>query len=111
MFCYHCGNKILENHKFCASCGQKIDLTFINYDKSTSPIPSKTIFDYKELFNRMEATLKKESSLSKEEFNSIFGKYKDYHYNKDSDEGLYWKLVQVIFYSGMKAAIVSSKLP
>ena len=111
MFCYHCGNKILEYHKFCTSCGEKIDLTFINYGKSISLVPSKTILDYKDLIYRMEATLKRQSSLSDDEFCTIFGKFKNYNYKKDSDEGLFWKLVQVIFYSGMKAAIVTSKLP
>src|SRR5208282_4289439 len=110
MFCYHCGNKILAGHKFCASCGVKIDLTFLNYDKSILATPDERILDYKELFYKMEATLKRESSLSEDEFSDIFGKFKNYHYKKDSDEGLFWKLIQVMFYSGMKAAIVTSKL-
>jgi hypothetical protein len=32
-------------------------------------LPFKTILDYKDLFHKMEATLKKESSLSEGEFN------------------------------------------
>jgi DNA-3-methyladenine glycosylase I len=67
--------------------------------------------NYKELFFKMEATLRKESSLSEEDFERNWGIYKNYHYKNDTDNDIFWKLIKVIFYSGMKAGTVTSKLP
>ena len=111
MYCHNCGNKILPHHKFCVSCGKETDLGFLDEKKPPPIKPPKRTLDYKDLFHKMEATLKRESSLSEEEFKKHWGRFKKYHYKNDSDEEIYWKLVGVIFYSGMTAATVTSKLP
>jgi len=36
--------------------------------------------NYKDLFFKMESTLRKESSLSKEDFEKNWGRFKNYHY-------------------------------
>lgn len=112
MYCYKCGKTILLHHKFCSYCGTKINHGFL---KSHAIEKSKKIslseITYNDLFRKMEATLKHQSSLSENEFENIWGKFKKYHYQNDDEFELYWKLVQVIFYSGMKAATVSAKLP
>jgi DNA-3-methyladenine glycosylase I len=71
---------------------------------------SKRCTNYKDLFQKMEATLRRESFLSKEEFEKQWGKFKGFHYKNESDEQLYWHIVKVIFYSGMNAATVTSRL-
>lgn len=67
--------------------------------------------DFKDLFQKMEATLRKQSSLSKGDFDKHFGRFKNFNYKNDTDEELYWKMVQVIFYAGMTAATVTARLP
>jgi DNA-3-methyladenine glycosylase I len=129
MFCYNCGVEIKREHKFCFSCG--IRLEFNNPGRNgqarivKSPYPTserspeknidaperlKTI-DIKDLFKKMEIAIKKESSLSDEEFEKNWGRFKKYHYKNYLDNAIYWILVQVAFYSGMKAATVTEKLP
>jgi len=70
----------------------------------------KTI-PYKEIFTNIEATLRKVSSHSEDEFNSSFGSYKNYENQILSDDEYYDNLVEVIFYSGFKASTVSQMLP
>ncbi len=111
MFCPYCGGKVLPNHKFCASCGAKQDFAIHDIDTTNEPKSRLTPIDFKDLFHRMESTLKKQSSLSGEDFEKQFGRFKNFSYKKDTDEELYWKMVQVIFYSGMTAATVTAKLP
>jgi len=111
MFCPYCGGKVLPNHRFCASCGAKQDLSIHEIhtaDGKKSPLRS---IDLKTLFHEMELTLKRQSSLSEEDFGKAFGRFKNINYKNDTDEELFWKMVQVIFYSGMKAATVTAKLP
>lgn len=71
----------------------------------------RNLLKYNDLFSKMEATLKQESSLSEEDFERNWGRFKNYHYKNDSNDDIFWKLVQVVFYSGMKASIVTSKIP
>ena len=112
MFCYHCGNPILPHHKFCASCGKKIDLDFLHGSTTShGKRPSERAIDYRDLFQKMEATLKKESTFSEEEFEKKWGRFKNLHYKNNSNQDLFWKLVQVVFYAGMTAATVTSRLP
>ena len=66
---------------------------------------------YKEIFTRIENTLRKKSSLSKELFDSRFGKFKNLNYKNTQDKDIFWILVYVTFYSGMRASTVSQKLP
>lgn len=66
---------------------------------------------YKEIFTRIENTLRKNSSLSEKEFDSRFGKFKNRSYKNMDDKDIFWILVYVIFYSGMRASTVSKRLP
>ncbi len=111
MFCTHCGNKVLPNHRFCASCGANQDFTFLDMGKDQAAELQLRPIDFKDLFQKMESALRKQSSLSREEFDKEFGRFKNFDYKNETNEELYWKMVQVIFYSGMTAAIVTAKLP
>jgi len=71
---------------------------------------SKAI-DFKDLFWKLESTLRKQSSLSNEDFDRHFGRFKNFNYKNDTDEELYWKMVQVIFYADMTAGTVTARLP
>lgn len=66
---------------------------------------------YKEIFNQIEKTLRKNSKLSKEQFESHFGKFKNLSYKNMQDKNIFWVLVYVTFYSGMRASTVTEKLP
>ena len=68
------------------------------------------IQNYKELFVQIENTLRKESSLSLELFNLHFGKFKNLNYKNLLDEDIFWIIVYVTIYSGMRSSIVSQKL-
>ncbi len=111
MFCPHCGGKVLPDHRFCASCGAKQDFTFLDIGKDRAEELQLRPIDFKDLFQKLESTLRNQSSLSKEDFDKEFGRFKNINYKNDTNEELYWKMVQVIFYSGMTAAIVTAKLP
>lgn len=67
--------------------------------------------NYKEVFTQMEETLRKNSNLSKEQFDSRFGKFKNLSYKNMQNKDIFWVLVYVTFYSGMRASTVSQKLP
>ena len=111
MFCTNCGGRVLPNHRFCASCGAKQDFRFLDTDKDQASGSDLRQIDFKDLFQKMELTLKKQSSLSNEDFEIHFGRFKAFCYKNDTDEELYWKMVQVIFYAGMTAATVTARLP
>jgi DNA-3-methyladenine glycosylase I len=66
---------------------------------------------YREIFTQIEDTLRKESGLSRELFNSRFGDFKNVSYKNMSDEDIFWTMVYVVFYSGMRASTVSQRLP
>jgi len=69
-----------------------------------------TEIPYKDIFNKIEATLKKQSFLSDEDFDAVFGEYKDIS-GWISSENDYFKLItETIFYSGFRAEIVANKL-
>ena len=67
---------------------------------------------YREIFNQIEATLRKEStfSKSKEFFDSHFGEFKNYENQSLSDDEYFSRMVAIIFYSGFKAETVTKKL-
>lgn len=67
--------------------------------------------NYKDIFFKLENTLREVSNLSNEQFNSNFGKFKYYENRELSDNDYYNILVEVVFYSGMNAATVSNKMP
>lgn len=66
---------------------------------------------YNEIFTQTENTLRKNSNLSKEQFDSRFRKFKNLSYKNMQDKDVFWILVYVTFYSGMRASTVSEKLP
>lgn len=65
---------------------------------------------YRELFGQIEKTLRKESCLSSELFNLHFEKFKNLNYKNLSDRDIFWIIVYITFYSGMRSSIVSQKL-
>jgi DNA-3-methyladenine glycosylase I len=66
---------------------------------------------YKEIFTQTENSLRKNSGISKEQFDSRFGKFKDFSYKNMQDKDVFWILVYVAFYSGSLASMVTRKLP
>lgn len=62
---------------------------------------------YKEIFTRIEKTLR---NLFNEQFDSRFEEFKNLHYKNMQDKDIFWVLVYVTFYSGMRASTVSEKL-
>jgi len=128
MFCYNCGVKIEKEHKFCFSCGIRLEnypekekrkrfLKTVNYSPArrsrndVGVIEKLEKANLKDIFYKMETAIKKECSLSEREFEKNWGKFKKYYYKNYSDNDIYWILVQVTFYSGMKASTVTEKLP
>ena len=114
MYCHNCGTKVQTGHNFCYTCGIKLNSQSIqrNESKKIKKIPSKAKdVEYRDLFHKAEQTLKNECCFSEDEFQKHYGRFRDFHYKKYTDDHIWWILVSVIFYSGMKAAIVTSKLP
>jgi DNA-3-methyladenine glycosylase I len=111
MFCPKCGSKVLADHRFCASCGGRLDFAFLHHEPPRGPKPPRKQINYIDLFQKVEATIKKQSTLTGEDFEKHFGRFKSFDYRKDTNEEIHWKLVQAVFYSGMKAGVVTAKLP
>ena len=65
---------------------------------------------YKEIFNQIETTLRKVSTLSAELFDSRFGEFKNYENQSLSDNEYFSRMVAIIFYSGFRAETVTKKL-
>jgi DNA-3-methyladenine glycosylase I len=110
MYCYKCGKGILAQHNFCSNCGTKLDFSFLQRHMGENHEEILENINFNDLFRKIEETIKQESTLLDDQVDEIWGKFKKYHYTNDDDREIYWKLVQVIFYSGMNAATVSSKL-
>jgi DNA-3-methyladenine glycosylase I len=66
---------------------------------------------YKQIFTKIEKTLHKESSLSQHDFDLEAQKFINLSYKNYSDEDIFWMIVGIVFYSGMRAKTVSEKLP
>ena len=66
---------------------------------------------YKEIFDKLEIALRNHSNLSKTDFDLEFGWFKNLTYKNLTDNEIYWTLVYVTFYSGMRASTVGQKLP
>ncbi len=66
---------------------------------------------YNEIFTQIENTLRKNSNLSKEQFDSRFGEFKNLSYKNMQDKDIFWILIYITFYSGMRASTVSEKVP
>ena len=67
--------------------------------------------DFARIFQKIEETLFKQSRFSREDLNSSFDRFRNMDYRRMSDDEIFWNMVKVIFYSGMKATTVSDKLP
>jgi DNA-3-methyladenine glycosylase I len=66
--------------------------------------------DFKGIFQGIEDTLVKESKVSRQVFDNHFLKFKNLDYKKMSDNDIYWIIVCVTFYSGMRAKTVTDKI-
>lgn len=66
--------------------------------------------DYKAVFNKLEDSLRRHSSLSDAVFRSRFDEFKHFENRVLSDNDYYRILVDVTFYAGFKASTVSDKL-
>lgn len=64
---------------------------------------------YKEIFSNVVETLKEQSEFTEEEFNENFDRYKTIETMKFSDNDYYVVMVDTVFYSGMRANVVSSR--
>lgn len=64
---------------------------------------------YKDIFFKIEKTLKEQSSFTEKEFNDTVEYFKYFEYNKLRDNDYYHLMVDITFYSGMRANIVTSK--
>lgn len=64
-----------------------------------------------EIFYRIEDTLRSQSTLTRERFDSQFGKSSTTDYRVMSDDDVFWPLVYVPFYSGMRSSTVTQRLP
>ena len=114
MYCVHCKASFMSSYKHCPFCGTKL-----KEEDNKNEIPSKEILirdtrknpDFRDIFYKIEKTIKQECCFTEEEFEEHWGQFRNFHYNNYSDKEVYWKMVQVVFYSGMKAATVTSKLP
>ena len=68
---------------------------------------------YKEIFNKIENSLRKKYASLNKDFDKEFSESKHVkkQYKRLSDKEIFWTMVCIIFYSGMNAYIVSTKLP
>jgi DNA-3-methyladenine glycosylase I len=65
---------------------------------------------YREIFKQMIETIRNQS-ISEQLFDSHFDWFKNLSYKTMSDNDIFWVLVYVAFFSGMRASTVSKKLP
>lgn len=77
-------------------------------EEDTEPSTRKL---YKEIFNKVLNTLRTQSKLTSSDFDSRLGDFLNLDYKRMTDSDIYWKLVCVMFYSGMRACTVTQKLP
>ncbi len=65
--------------------------------------------NYKDIFGKVENTLKQCSSFSKSEFDEQYGEFKKLKDKKWSDKEIFQRLTMIIFYSGFRASVVEDK--
>ena len=65
---------------------------------------------YREIFKQMIETIRNQS-ISEQLFDSHFDWFRNLNYKTMSDTDIFWVLVYVAFFSGMRASTVSKKLP
>lgn len=64
---------------------------------------------HKEIFNKIEYSLKNESWFTEDEFNQVYGRFKNYKSKQRTDDEIFEILTMIIFYSGFRAATVERK--
>jgi 3-methyladenine DNA glycosylase len=99
--CKACGKSIDEDSCFCKYCGATVSnakANVHNEDKMAS------------IFQRVYKTLYTHSEYSEKEFDEKFSSFKDYENRIMSDDDYYRLLVDIIFYSGFRAATVDKYL-
>lgn len=67
------------------------------------------MFDYNLLFNKAELTLKQHSWFTENEFQHVYGRFKNFETKVRSDDEYFEMLTMIVFYSGFKAATVENK--
>ena len=66
--------------------------------------------DYKLLFSKVEESIKKNLFISEEEFSKRLQPFLEMDFRKESDKEIFWIIVYVNFFSGIRAAIIERKL-
>jgi len=66
--------------------------------------------DYKLLFSKFEESIKKNLFISEEEFSKRLQPFLEMDYRKKSDKDIFWVIVYVNFYSGIRAVTIERKL-
>jgi DNA-3-methyladenine glycosylase I len=67
------------------------------------------MIDYKDIFDKAEETLRKQSRFSDTEFDRQYGRFKEFEEKQRTDQELFQILTMIIFYSGFRASTVESK--
>lgn len=102
--CSLCSKNIDDDSVYCKYCGKKV-IESITYEFSKEKL--------RDIFFKVEDTLFRNSKYTKEEFEinfAYFRNFKTYEQMNLSDNEYYTMLVDIIFYSGFRAAVVSRKI-
>lgn len=97
--CKSCKKNIDEDSVFCKYCGVSVRSLNVHHEEKLARI-----------FKNVYTTLQKQSMYSEEEFNNKFDLYKEYKNRIMHDNDYYQLLVNIIFYSGFRAATVEKYL-
>jgi len=97
MVCRSCGKCLDEDSSFCKYCGASVAFTNVN------PHNEEKLAT---IFKSVCSTLYTYSDYSEKEFQEKFEVFKNYEKRIMSDNDYYRLLVEIIFYSGFRAAIV-----
>lgn len=65
--------------------------------------------NYKEIFEKVESSLKNYSTLSESEFEDVYGRFKLFENIELRDDEYFQKLIMIIFYSGFRSTTVTNK--
>jgi DNA-3-methyladenine glycosylase I len=64
---------------------------------------------YKDIFGKIENSLREQSTLSKTEFDKEFGRFKKFENKKRTDNEIFRLLTMIVFYSGFRSSTVEKK--
>lgn len=65
--------------------------------------------NYKDIFEKIENTIRQQSILSEEDFIKQFGRFKKFENKKLNDNKIFKILTMIVFYSGFRSSVVESK--